>query len=68
MRATGRLGQRLRQRREAAGWTQARLAKAVGVTDAYISMIERGVKRNPSLLVLTRIAKRLDTALDELLS
>ena len=47
--------------------SQRALAEPVGVTAAYITMLERGKKTNPSLLTLRRLAKALGVPLTELL-
>jgi len=65
--AAGRLGRTVRRLREAAGLTQARLARKARLTDAYISMLERGVKRSPSIPALARLAKALGVPVGELL-
>ena len=39
----------------------------VGVSDAYIAMIETGVRKNPSLAVLKRLAKALGVPVTDLL-
>lgn len=41
--------------------TQAQLAKRARVSQPYIVYLEQGVKRNPSLAVLTRLARALGT-------
>lgn len=43
------------------------LAKRAGVTDAYIAQLETGVRKNPSLTVLKRLAKALGVTVVELL-
>ena len=43
------------------------LARRVGVTEAYVSMLENGVKKNPSLPVLRKLAKALKVTVGELL-
>jgi transcriptional regulator with XRE-family HTH domain len=53
-----RVGKRVRQLRDAKGWSQERLADEAGLHRTYLSGIERGV-RNPSLRNLARIAKAL---------
>jgi tetratricopeptide (TPR) repeat protein len=58
------VGQRLRQSREQAGFSQAKLSFD-GCTTAYISRIEAGT-RIPSLQILTELAKRLDVPVDYL--
>lgn len=43
-------GAKLKKARTAAGWTQSRLAKRLGVTQAYLSMMEAGKRRVPDRL------------------
>ena len=50
-----RLGDVLREEREAAGYSQRALAKAAGCSYAMISLSETG-KRTPSLELLAEIA------------
>ncbi|HSY24928.1 MAG TPA: helix-turn-helix transcriptional regulator [Polyangiaceae bacterium] len=52
------LGGRLRERREAIGWSQAQLAEAVGVSPNYIGVIERGEKL-PTLEVVESASRAL---------
>ncbi|PYT38009.1 MAG: hypothetical protein DMF52_00795 [Acidobacteria bacterium] len=49
----------LKEARERAGWTQVRLAKRLGVTQAYLSLLETGKRHLPSHLV-RRLARLLD--------
>jgi len=44
-------GQELREARLRAGWTQQQAAGRLGVTQAYLSMVERGHRVLPSVLV-----------------
>jgi transcriptional regulator with XRE-family HTH domain len=53
-----RLGARLRERREALGWSQAQLAEAAGVTPNYVGVVERGEKL-PTLETLEAFAGAL---------
>ena len=53
--------------REKKGLTQEELAGRVGVTKAYISQLESGARKNPSLVVLKRLAKALRVPITELL-
>ena len=62
-----RLDRVLKERREAKGLTQDELARKVKVTRPYITMLEAGVKKNPSLAILKRLAKALGVAVTELL-
>ncbi len=61
-----RLGDVLRRLREAKGLTQPELARRAKITDEYVSMLESGVRRNPSLEVLQRISKALGLSVGEL--
>ena len=54
---------RIRQQR---GWTRIELARRVGCTQPYITLLEQGKKRNPSLAMLKRLAKVLGVTIDEL--
>jgi len=51
--------------REARGWSQADLAYAADVTRSYMSRLESGDYREPSIWKLQRIARALDLSLDE---
>ena len=58
----------IRELREAKGhMSQRDLAKRARVTPGYIAQLEMGQKKNPSLLVLRRLAKALKVPLVELL-
>lgn len=54
------VGRAIRLHRERAGLTQASLAEAVGLTEQYIGVIERGV-RAPSFRTLEALARTLDS-------
>ena len=62
-RAIGRMVKRLR---EAKGWTQADLATKANV-NPYITMLEGGKRKTPSLAALQRLAKALGVPVTELL-
>jgi transcriptional regulator with XRE-family HTH domain len=59
------LGKRIRQLREAKGWSQEFLADEAGMHRTYLWGIEQGV-RNPSVRHLTRIAEALGVSLGAL--
>jgi tetratricopeptide (TPR) repeat protein len=59
------LGSRVRAARVAKGWTQTDLA-GDEISVGYVSRIESGSRR-PNLAVLTRLASRLDTPIEQLL-
>jgi putative transcriptional regulator len=46
--------------------TLLQLARRVGVTEAYMSMLESGARKNPSLATLKKLAKALKVTLAEL--
>ena len=58
-------GLNVRKGREARQLTQEALAEKSALHPTYVSGIERGV-RNPSLLIVARIAKGLGTTISEL--
>jgi transcriptional regulator with XRE-family HTH domain len=62
-----RLSGVITQLREGQGLTQRDLAKKAKVTAAYVAMIETGVRTNPSLAILKRLAKALGVPLAKLL-
>jgi transcriptional regulator with XRE-family HTH domain len=55
---------RLRARR---GWTLDAVAKRADVTVPYLSQLENGVRTNPSLPALRRLAKALGVPVGKLL-
>ena len=59
------LGRVIRERREALGFSQERLAEQCGFDRTYISMLERGM-RNPSLQNLFKLADGLGTSVSKL--
>ena len=61
------LGRTLQELREKRGITQVELARAVGVTQTYITKLENGAKVNPSLSVMTNLARALRVELTDLL-
>lgn len=52
------IGQKIRELREKRGMDQETLATKAGVTQAYISRVEKG-RNNPTVPVLQKIAKAL---------
>ncbi len=57
----------LKALREGKGITQVQLAKRAKVTQSYVAQLEAGVKKNPSLATLMRIAKALSVRVEDLL-
>ena len=64
------MGQKLRtmiaRLRKQQNMTLLQLAKQIGVTEAYMSMLESGSRKNPSLATLKKLAKALKVTLAEL--
>jgi transcriptional regulator with XRE-family HTH domain len=60
------LGMKLKTLREQRGLSQAALATRVKVTQPYITMLESGAFRNPTLDVLKKLAKALKVTVAEL--
>ncbi len=63
-----RLDRVLKKLRAERGLTMDALAQRVGVTNAYIAQLETGVRTNPSLDVLKRLAKALGVSVVDLLT
>ena len=61
-----RLGYNMRRLREAAGHTQEAFADLAHINRTYVSDCERGT-RNPTILVVEKIAKALDVSPGSLL-
>lgn len=62
------IGKSIRARRRELRLTQAKLAERVGVSDSYITELERGKIKNPSLEKLRAITDTLQINLPRLLS
>jgi len=57
----------IRKLREERGLTQAEVAERADVTKQYVTMLERGARKTPSLPVLKRLARALGVPVAELL-
>jgi len=60
-------GQIIREERLAIALTQEQLAEKAGLHTTYISLLERGL-RNPSLLVVEKIANALQVSMTDLVA
>ena len=60
------LGMRIAILRISKGWSQAELARRIGVSTSAVGMYEQG-RREPSLGLLVRLAKELGATTDYLL-
>lgn len=61
-----KLGQRIQLVRKSKKWTQQQLAETANLERTYISAVERG-KQNVTVGAILKIARALDTSLEELL-
>ncbi|MBA2175475.1 helix-turn-helix transcriptional regulator [Halobacillus locisalis] len=64
----GTLGEKIKFLRTEKGLSVNEFSRLSNVSKSYISNIERGVQKNPSLIVLNKLAKTLGVPLDELIS
>lgn len=62
-----RVGTVIKKLREEKGLSQQALAKKAKVTDAYIAMLETGVRNNPTIDTLKHLAKALGVRMEDLL-
>ena len=60
------IGDKIREARKRAGLTQLQLANMIFVSESYIALIESN-KRNPSTVVLSKIAEALNLTTDHIL-
>jgi transcriptional regulator with XRE-family HTH domain len=60
-------GKRMAKVRKSKGFTQEKLAFAIGVSPSYIGFIEQG-RRNPTILNIFKISRALDIKLEEIFS
>lgn len=60
------IGERIRALRKQKKLSSKELATVIGVTPAYLSMLEKGKRTNPTKEVLQKIANTLEIPLDEL--
>lgn len=65
--AAASIGEMLRARRKAIGKTMKQVAVEAGLTEGFISQIERGIS-TPSLISLYKVATALGTSVDTFLS
>ncbi|KAB2336085.1 helix-turn-helix domain-containing protein [Cytobacillus depressus] len=61
------VGMRIKRLRMEKGLSINELSEKAGVSKSYLSYIERGIQQNPSLQVLSRLAKTLSTDVEDLL-
>lgn len=62
-----RLGAVVRRLRRERDWTQEQLGRRAGLAQAHVSEIERGIRVNPTALVVKKLARALGVPVGELL-
>src|SRR5206468_3717816 len=60
------IGERIKFEREQHSWSQSELARQSGVNQAYISQLERGIRKRASAEILQRIARAFGLTVDAL--
>lgn len=65
--ASSHFQERIRALRKERGWTQEKAAEACGIGYKLFQHYELGIKQNPGLLTLEKIAAGFDLTLAELL-
>lgn len=58
---------RIKQLRLLKGYSINALSEKTGVSKSYLSYIERGIQKNPSLQILSKLANSLGTTVEDLL-
>jgi XRE family transcriptional regulator, master regulator for biofilm formation len=61
------VGEVLKHYRDERGMTINELSYSAGISKSYISSIERGLQKNPSIQVLQKLADTLNISLNQLL-
>ncbi|MCA0987028.1 helix-turn-helix domain-containing protein [Guptibacillus algicola] len=61
------IGDNLRKYRKASGLSLSELAERSNVSKSYLNSLERNIKHNPSINLVTRIAKELNTNIHNIL-
>lgn len=52
-------GSKLKMLRMANGYSLSKLSQLTGISKSYLSLVERGIQRNPSIDILEKLAKTL---------
>lgn len=62
------IGERIRKIRKQRGISLTKLAQLSGVSKSYLSYLERDLKKNPSIIIVKKVASILEIPLETLLS
>ncbi|GIN19903.1 MAG TPA: helix-turn-helix domain-containing protein [Bacillus bacterium] len=60
------IGFHIKELREQRGFSLSKLAEKAGISKSYLSYIERDMQKNPSLQILSKIARPLGISVDQL--
>ncbi|WP_071396146.1 helix-turn-helix domain-containing protein [Bacillus tuaregi] len=58
---------RIKKLRQLRGYSINELSIKAGISKSYLSYIERGIQKNPSLYILSKLASSLGTTVEDLL-
>ena len=61
------VGEKIKSLRIRKRYSITELSEKANVSKSYLSYIERGIQKNPSLQVISRLAKTLDTTVEYLM-
>jgi XRE family transcriptional regulator of biofilm formation len=62
------IGEHIKQLRAERNLSLAQLAELSGVNKSYLSKVERGLQKNPSISIVRKLSVAFDVSLDELTS
>ncbi|MCM2676079.1 helix-turn-helix domain-containing protein [Alkalicoccobacillus plakortidis] len=60
-------GKRIRSLRKERGMTLNQLSDCSGVSKSYLSYVERGIQKNPSIDILSKLSKAMNLPVIELI-
>ncbi|MFD0050238.1 helix-turn-helix domain-containing protein [Actinomycetes bacterium NPDC127524] len=61
------IGEKIKKFRKEKGYSLNGLANEIGISKSYLSYIERGIQKNPSIKILSQIADILETTVEDLM-
>ncbi|MEH7374838.1 helix-turn-helix domain-containing protein [Neobacillus drentensis] len=60
-------GNILKRIRQEKGYSLTKLGKLAGISKSYLSLLERGIQKNPSIEIIEKIAKVLEVDINYLI-